>query len=360
MSEPTPEQKARQLFAALAIIYLDPDIGDRARVLTKDIAVSVPEDLAEAIERGIDHTALCDAWSDTNGSDCTCGVEIVRRLAAAEVSSRPDVDDAARAIVREGFDALAERAWSGSSRPVPDTEDDREEMRRTVGMVMAERLPDGDPDDETFDSIRDEIVSLLIDKGFSRRTVPDERQFSETSAMRYHEMTPAEVIAEAEYESHTRDPQGRPVPDTEDDSVIDELAHAIRLTVEYVGTETLPPIEGWSWFDALKKHRPDLLTGFFHRPAPSQTPERAETEDDLAPWFRVDGCFGHCDREGWFAPCRRTSREAALAKLDEIEEYAEAHGHPSFQDEGSAFLSGWSAALEAAARVGTTPEQGSE
>ena len=41
----------------------------------------------------------------------------------------------------------------------------------------------------------------------------------------------------------------------------DELCEAIRLTVEYVGTETLCPVEGWSWFDALTKYRPDMLVG---------------------------------------------------------------------------------------------------
>jgi hypothetical protein len=43
---------------------------------------------------------------------------------------------------------------------------------------------------------------------------------------------------------------------------IDELCEAIRLTVEYVGTETLYPGEGWSWFDALNKYRPDLAQHF--------------------------------------------------------------------------------------------------
>lgn len=33
------------------------------------------------------------------------------------------------------------------------------------------------------------------------------------------------------------------------------LAEALRLTQEYVGDELLPPVEGWSWFDALKAHR---------------------------------------------------------------------------------------------------------
>jgi hypothetical protein len=39
----------------------------------------------------------------------------------------------------------------------------------------------------------------------------------------------------------------------------EELADAIRLTVEYIGTDFLPARAGWSWFDALSKHRPDMI-----------------------------------------------------------------------------------------------------
>lgn len=34
---------------------------------------------------------------------------------------------------------------------------------------------------------------------------------------------------------------------------IAELERAIRLTQEYVGDEVLPPLPGWSWYDALHK-----------------------------------------------------------------------------------------------------------
>ena len=40
---------------------------------------------------------------------------------------------------------------------------------------------------------------------------------------------------------------------------IAELAQAIRLTREYVGEELLPPIEGWSWYDALRRWAPHEL-----------------------------------------------------------------------------------------------------
>jgi len=33
----------------------------------------------------------------------------------------------------------------------------------------------------------------------------------------------------------------------------ERLKTALRLTAEYVGPELLPPIEGWSWYDALEQ-----------------------------------------------------------------------------------------------------------
>lgn len=36
----------------------------------------------------------------------------------------------------------------------------------------------------------------------------------------------------------------------------DELVDALIKTVSYVGNDMLPPIDGWSWYDALKKFRP--------------------------------------------------------------------------------------------------------
>lgn len=49
---------------------------------------------------------------------------------------------------------------------------------------------------------------------------------------------------------------------TSQNSATTELVEAIRLTVEYVGLEVLPPIDGWSWFDAMKKYAPDLADHF--------------------------------------------------------------------------------------------------
>jgi len=36
-----------------------------------------------------------------------------------------------------------------------------------------------------------------------------------------------------------------------------DLLEALIHTVEYVGMETLPPVDGWSWYDALKKYDPE-------------------------------------------------------------------------------------------------------
>ncbi|MCX4786501.1 hypothetical protein OG369_09985 [Streptomyces sp. NBC_01221] len=45
---------------------------------------------------------------------------------------------------------------------------------------------------------------------------------------------------------------------TEAEAVIAELAHALRLTHEYVGGDLLPAVEGWSWYDALRRHAPEV------------------------------------------------------------------------------------------------------
>lgn len=38
-----------------------------------------------------------------------------------------------------------------------------------------------------------------------------------------------------------------------------ELAEAIRLTREYVGADLLPAVDGWSWYDALRRWAPEYL-----------------------------------------------------------------------------------------------------
>lgn len=50
------------------------------------------------------------------------------------------------------------------------------------------------------------------------------------------------------------------------DAAIRELTEAIRLTVEYVGNDTLPALEGWSWFDALRKYDPESAQRFADHP----------------------------------------------------------------------------------------------
>lgn len=47
---------------------------------------------------------------------------------------------------------------------------------------------------------------------------------------------------------------------------VDILVEAIRLTVEYVGNDVLPAVEGWLWFDALMKVRPEVAQTFEQNP----------------------------------------------------------------------------------------------
>ena len=44
----------------------------------------------------------------------------------------------------------------------------------------------------------------------------------------------------------------------EDDQRSHDLAVAICHTVDYIGTETLPAKPGWSWFDVLDQHYPEM------------------------------------------------------------------------------------------------------
>lgn len=49
-------------------------------------------------------------------------------------------------------------------------------------------------------------------------------------------------------------------------SMVEELTKALVHTVEYVGPNLLPAVEGWSWYDALKKVSPDHLLLTEHKP----------------------------------------------------------------------------------------------
>lgn len=62
-------------------------------------------------------------------------------------------------------------------------------------------------------------------------------------------------------------------------SAVEELCNAIRLTVEYVGVDTLQPIDGWSWFDALKKYAPDMAQAFLDSPYSNVDVMHVEPED---------------------------------------------------------------------------------
>lgn len=57
-------------------------------------------------------------------------------------------------------------------------------------------------------------------------------------------------------------------------AAIRELAQAIRLTREYVGPEKLPALDGWSWYDALKRHAPEYLAE-----PPTAVPDLTRLED---------------------------------------------------------------------------------
>ena len=50
-----------------------------------------------------------------------------------------------------------------------------------------------------------------------------------------------------------------------------DLLEALRLTVEYVGTEMLPAKPGWTWFDVLSKYSPQRASKLAHPMPPDDT-----------------------------------------------------------------------------------------
>ena len=81
-----------------------------------------------------------------------------------------------------------------------------------------------------------------------------------------------------------------------------DLVEAIRLTVEYVGTETLPPLPGWSWYDALVKADPALAEKFANeaevRGMESAESEMATTQAEEPAEWKIQRAFLNGYREG--------------------------------------------------------------
>ena len=65
-------------------------------------------------------------------------------------------------------------------------------------------------------------------------------------------------------------------------AAVTELTEAIRLTVEYVGNDTLPALEGWSWFEAMRKYDLAAAQVFEDKPinlGAAESPTTAEWAD---------------------------------------------------------------------------------
>ena len=97
-----------------------------------------------------------------------------------------------------------------------------------------------------------------------------------------------------------------------------ELTEAIRLTVEYVGNDMLPAIEGWEWYDALVKYAPEVAQAFVDKPIhfPKQTDAATE---ELA---RIKPLFENYSRE-YPNECNKrvkaeAERDAAVAAIERV------------------------------------------
>lgn len=91
------------------------------------------------------------------------------------------------------------------------------------------------------------------------------------------------------------------------ETAVAELAQALRLTREYVGEELLPAVEGWSWYDALRRHAPHELGS---PAAPTDGPGGVADEEQPTAEV-VHGCPP--DGSGLTPCCGRTPFELPLA-----------------------------------------------
>lgn len=62
-----------------------------------------------------------------------------------------------------------------------------------------------------------------------------------------------------------------------------DLATALRLTQEYIGSDALPPLPGWSWWDALTAHYGEPFVPADRRGRPIQDEVPTEPPDDESP-----------------------------------------------------------------------------
>jgi hypothetical protein len=98
------------------------------------------------------------------------------------------------------------------------------------------------------------------------------------------------------------------------------LAEAIRLTVEYLGTDMLPAREGWSWYDALRSYAPVMAQRFVDQPVPMGHPlphlDRTQAEL-LGAALSVfhEACIGHARHHEAAADAELSGTFTVLAEV---------------------------------------------
>lgn len=105
-----------------------------------------------------------------------------------------------------------------------------------------------------------------------------------------------------------------------------ELAQAIRLTREYVGADLLPAIDGWSWYDALRRWAPEYL------------PTDAEEPTDVA---APPQCSPACSEQHTYqppcelAPARSDVGTEFVQQVDAIDDTALAAAEEAIEESGN-------------------------
>ena len=61
--------------------------------------------------------------------------------------------------------------------------------------------------------------------------------------------------------------------------------------------------------EALKSMRIALEAAFGENHQSPKPWDGSVPDDDYGPWGGTEGCFGHCDPEGWYSKCRQSTEQ---------------------------------------------------
>ena len=218
--------------------------------------------------------------SDESGTMPTEAEDAKAAVTALEAAGRlagEPTDEQVEAAAREWYEqANGYETWASASGKHQQVV----KVRAAKALVAATRVPvQGESSDDREAILRKalEHVREVGESGLAGPYVHDLPKDVDSNWGWLQTMWPVVVAVDIALASRATVP----------DAANRELTEAIRLTVEYVGNDMLPAIEGWEWYDALVKYAPEVAQAFVDKPIhfPKQTDAATEELARIKPLF---------------------------------------------------------------------------